>query len=343
MKKPIATFALLALVILMPFVAAEELIAKMGSEPIEQGFEKINYECGPNDIICNRPKMDIVFVIDSTGSMHDEIRTIKEHLINVVESLESGYPRPDVRIGVVVYRDYPDQEKEYLYKKLDLTNNPKKAADFIKGIDAYGGGDYEEAVETGLNVAINKLTWRSNARKIMLLVGDAPPRDYPYYGNYGNSPEYYEEYENIPEFVRDYSYKDAIKDALNKQIVIYTASGSGMNDRGIEIWKEIARKTGGSYIPLIYTVMDVDKYYEEESIPPEYLAEAKASKDYDAATNSIVTNNIGGFAKIVLRQEAESAGVNYENPFDEITGKATIENTTIFTDFWQTIKNLFSF
>lgn len=298
--------------------------------------------CGPNDIDCHRPKMDVVFVIDSTGSMHDEIRTIKEYLVNIVEHIESGYPRPDVKVGVVVYRDYPDQEKEYIYKKLDLTSNPETAAKFIRDIEAYGGGDYEEAVEVGLDVAINKLNWRRDAKKVMLLIGDAPPRN-GYYDNYRNYPEYENNYGNPFVNIRHYTYQDAIRDANGKQITIYTASGSGMNGKGIEIWKEIAGKTGGRYISLTYTVRDVDEYYEEEEIPKRFLAEAKASREYDVATNTIVTNTAGSFAKTVLRQEAESMGVDYENPFDEITGEATTEYDSIFTDFWKTIKKFFSF
>lgn len=328
MKKISAIFVLLVFITL-PLTSASETFTE----------ETI---CGPNDIDCQRPKMDVVFVIDSTGSMHDEIRTIKEFLINIVDEIENGYPKPDVKVGVVVYRDYPNQEREYLYKKLDLTSDPNKAVEFIKDIEAIGGGDYEEAVEAGLDVAINKLNWRSNAKKVMLLIGDAPPKLEPYHNNYGNFPEYYEgESYLIQE--RQYTYKDAIKDANGRQITIYTAAGSGMNHRGIQIWKEIAKGTGGSFIELEYQVKDLDQYYIEESIPGEFLAEAKASRDYDATDNTIVTNNAGGFAKAVLKKEAESIGVEYENPFDEITGEATRENKNIFVDFWETIKSFLSF
>jgi Mg-chelatase subunit ChlD len=267
--------------------------------------------CGPNDIGCNRPQLDIVFVVDSTGSMYDEIRTVKEELINMVDIVKKGYPVPDVKIGVVAYRDYEQEEHEYLTREKQLTYDTRSVVRFIRNIDAYGGGDYEEAVEAGLDKAINQMNWRSNSKKIIILVGDAPARDYPFF-------DYREEHGNNPEYPYHYNWRDAIKDAENKDIVIYTASGSGMNAKGIEQWKEMARKTGGSYVNLIYHRAPIKKYYAEKGIDFGFVAEARASADYDPNTDSIMTNNLGDFVTKSLKQEATKAGVEYG--LKDITG-----------------------
>lgn len=267
--------------------------------------------CGPNDINCNHVQLDVVFVIDSTGSMHDEIRTVKEEVTNIINNINSGYPRPDLRVGIVTYRDYED---EYLVRDRELTPDTYSVIRFIRDIEANGGGDYEEAVEAGLNDAINQMNWRKNSERIIILVGDAPARNNPNY--------HYDQYGNQPEIQHDYNWKDAVQDARNKDIRIYTAAGSGMNDEGIDQWRTIASKTGGSFIHLIYERRVIDDYYVERGISKEYATEARAAPDYDASTDSVMTNNLGMFAKASVMQVAEEAGVEYgsEGSIDEITG-----------------------
>ena len=51
----------------------------------------------PNDI--QEPTIDIVFVIDTTGSMSDEIREVKMHITNLIEDIQQGTPKPNVTIG----------------------------------------------------------------------------------------------------------------------------------------------------------------------------------------------------------------------------------------------------
>jgi len=285
--------------------------------------------CGPNDIQCNQPQIDVVFVVDSTGSMYDEIRTVKEELANIVKVANSGYPKPDIKLGVVTYRDYKPEEQEYLTRDLQLTEDKNKVLNFIENINANGGGDYEEAVEAGLDVAINDMNWRKDSLRMIILVGDAPARSRPYtiYDQHGNSPE----------LKISYTWKDAVEDAIKQNIRIYTATGSGINDEGISQFKAIASQTGGSYINLIYERRVIDEYYAEKDIPVEYAAEARAAPDYDAKTDSVVTNNLGIFAKASIQKEAKAAGVSYEDP-GMITGDiiAPTEKTTL-TNFFQTI------
>ena len=182
--------------------------------------------CGPNDINCDeRVELDIVFVVDSTGSMHDEIRTIKEEMINIIDNVNQGNPRPNVNVGIVTYRDYKPQENNYLTKISYLTSNLETSIRFIKNLDALGGGDYEEAVEAGLNEAINEMNWRKNSEKIIILVGDAPARNNPQ-----TNQDYYG---NKPEVFFKYNWKSAVDDANEKNIRIFTASVTGMNGEGI--------------------------------------------------------------------------------------------------------------
>ena len=300
-------------------------------------------EYGPNYVPHENDEvqLDIVFVVDSTGSMHDELRTIKEELINIMDKINSGQPRPDVRVGVVTYRDFPENRNEYLTKSHELTYDLEEIEDFIGKIEARAGGDYEEAVEMGLHKAIHDMKWRTSSHKAILLIGDAPARDHHYQDqpNYGNYPEV-EAHVATTRFAPEdwnqlnyvsYNWKDAIEDAQDRNIRIYTASGSGMNQEGINQWKTIAGKTGGSYIQLIYERRNIIEYYEERSIPVEYIPEAIEDPDYEESTNSIMTNNFGLFASKSMMGMAEDAGVDYSGSLDDITGEIVKEQTNTQT------------
>ncbi len=280
-------------------------------------------------------KIDAVFLIDSTGSMADEIRSVKSHIIKIVDEVRSGQPSPDLKIGVVTYRDYEPEEREYLVKSFDLTDDVDDALNFIKKIQANGGGDYPEAVATGMHHAVNKMEYRSDAIKVVFLIGDASPH------GVGSAETTF--VQGNPD---GFDYKELINDAKDQGIIFYTVSGSGMDPVGLNVWKEIADKTGGQYERLTYERQDVDEYYASESIEEDWvIEEAKASADYEASSNSIVTNTLGIFASSMLKAEAMEAGVRYD---DGPTGDVVVDPVDPSGDdveeenaFYQFLKNVF--
>jgi predicted RNA-binding Zn-ribbon protein involved in translation (DUF1610 family) len=69
----------------------------------------------PAPVKGNGPRMDVVFCVDTTGSMGDEIEVIREQLLKMVDEIKKGNPAPRVRFGVVAYKDRGD---EYVTKKI---------------------------------------------------------------------------------------------------------------------------------------------------------------------------------------------------------------------------------
>jgi len=349
--------ALLVILSALPLGSAEETV--VGGCTVQKEGYKV--ECMPP---YHKPRIDVVFVIDSTGSMADEIRTVKTHLTKIIKEVESGQPTPYLRVGVVAYRDHKLEERGYLYRKFELTDNIGKAVDFIWDIEASGGGDLPEAVADGLDQAINHMNWNEYViqqnqelypypytKKLIFLIGDAAP-----HGEGSNDQSYMQ---GCPD---DHNYKQNIEDAQEKGITIYTVSGSGIDGVGMRIFKEIARKTGGSYTHLSYVRQDVQEYYEEEGFTETeigaYTAEAKKDKDYDKATNSILTNTFGRVAKSAMKAEAIDMGVEYDEPIEEdnddsdewinvkdITGGVVVEvedeEETVKLDLYVFFKNVF--
>jgi len=118
-----------------------------------------------------RAGLDVVFVIDATGSMGWLIDDVKGR----VRALADWIRRlvPVTRFGVVAYRD--DDDPEFLTRVLPLTLNIGNVRRFLDRLEARGGGDIPEAVSAGLRAAIAKSGWKSDSQKIIVIVGDAPP------------------------------------------------------------------------------------------------------------------------------------------------------------------------
>ena len=117
-------------------------------------------------------KLDLMFMVDATGSMGDELAYIKEELADVVSRVEEATGCA-VRTSVNFYRDTQD---EYIVRYFDFKTVEQSLQD-IAPQTAEGGGDYPEAVHTALDNAVNGHVWDEDAVKLCFLVLDAPPHD----------------------------------------------------------------------------------------------------------------------------------------------------------------------
>jgi vacuole morphology and inheritance protein 14 len=114
--------------------------------------------------------LDLVIVMDCTGSMGAWIETAKAEIGRIIDSIKSEHVGVTARVGFVAYRDFCDGPSRL--STLPLTENIEKVKEFIARQSATGGGDGPEDIPGGLDEAI-KLDWRAEA-KLILLVNDAP-------------------------------------------------------------------------------------------------------------------------------------------------------------------------
>jgi len=115
-----------------------------------------------------RKGLDVVLVIDGTGSMNLIIEDVKAKMGQLIQSIHRLVPI--ARVGVVVFGGKGE--------KLDsqpLTLSPQKLEDFLSHISAKGGGEWEEDTYGACEFAINKMDWKPYAKKVVVLVGDSPP------------------------------------------------------------------------------------------------------------------------------------------------------------------------
>lgn len=161
-----------------------------------EGISQMNkgtfiYSRGPETIIDDilnsvleinpKTKVDVVFAIDTTGSMKDDIKRLREELVpRLKKELEKF---GEIRLGLLLYRDYVDN---YRYKNLpvkffDFSTNADEFFSRLNDFSIEGnpGGDIPEAVYEALYAALNFYEWDSSAQRKIILIGDAEPHPSP--------------------------------------------------------------------------------------------------------------------------------------------------------------------
>lgn len=173
----------------------------------------------------NGQPYQIAFVVDATGSMGDELEYLKADLETVIDKVETENPNFQIETGAVFYRDVND---DYLTLHSPFSTNIDVTTAFIGEQSAEGGGDFPEAVHSGLEVALDELGWLENAgSKLTFLILDAPPH---------SEEEVKQRYQSV---VRRYA-------AAGIRIVPVTASGI---DRATEfLMRMTAIRTHGTYV-----------------------------------------------------------------------------------------------
>lgn len=116
--------------------------------------------------------LDIALVLDTTDSMSNDIKQIKQNLVNFLDQLKSKNPHT-TRVAVMEYRD----KNDYFLNRVntDFSSDLDTIRIALKNIKVSGGGDTPEAVLDALLATKENLSWDQHARRIAILIGDAPP------------------------------------------------------------------------------------------------------------------------------------------------------------------------
>lgn len=114
-------------------------------------------------------KADIVFLIDDTGSMSNDISAVRSALSEIISTLPN-----DAYLGAATYGDNTVITDWYDWS--DLSADFSKAEDFIRNISTSSGGDTPESVYDGIYETVDKMSWRNNSKaRMVIVIGDAPP------------------------------------------------------------------------------------------------------------------------------------------------------------------------
>ena len=166
--------------------------------------------------------IELMFVIDTTGSMGDEIDYLKKEIADVIDRVKQA-TGAEVTLAIMVYRDSGDA---YVTDYSDFTRDIDAQQVYLSRQHASGGGDFEEAVDVALTEAVAK-QWSVNTTKFLIHVADAPAHD---------------------ELVG--KWNDAITEAAKKGIRVLTVASSGIDEKTEYFFRSQSLLTGGVYVYL---------------------------------------------------------------------------------------------
>lgn len=118
--------------------------------------------------------LDLVFLVDETGSMGPYIAEVQTQLQSLVDLIAAEPLSTGLRIAVVSYRDHPPEEMSFVTRVFGFNAELAHVRAHIDKLHARGGGDGPESVTDGL-VEVVRLDWRASAAKAVVWFGDAPP------------------------------------------------------------------------------------------------------------------------------------------------------------------------
>src|SRR3989442_15753505 len=106
-------------------------------------------------------RVDIVFAVDTTGSMGGLIEGAKRTVWSIATHVREIDPQADLHVGLVAYRDLGD---EYVTKDFALTGDMDSVFTELSSYRAAGGGDTPEDVDAALYDAVHRMQWRDGAK-----------------------------------------------------------------------------------------------------------------------------------------------------------------------------------
>lgn len=172
--------------------------------------------------------LEVLFLIDTTGSMGDEIAQVKSTLLAVTGKVKQVRQDLELRYGAVLYRDVFD---DYVTMAYPFTADVQKFDQALQSVDAAGGGDLPEAMNQGLDRAVSGVPWQADAAKIVFLIADAPPQ---------------------MRQKGDVLYGDSAVQAVGRGIRLHAVAASGLDELGTLVLRQLAQLTRGKFIFIEY-------------------------------------------------------------------------------------------
>jgi Mg-chelatase subunit ChlD len=247
-------------------------------------------------------RIEVVFVLDTTSSMSGLIQAAKEKIWSIATTMASAQENPDIRMGLVAFRDRGDA---YITRTYDLSSDLDSMYASLMDFRAQGGGDGPESVNQALYDAVHDMSWSDDSKvyKTVFLVGDAPPHmDYP----------------------NDIKYPVTLQAAARKGIIV-NAIQSGQHQYTRPAWQNIAALGQGEYFQVENSgnAVAVATPFDEELST--LAAELEDTRLYfgDAETRKVQKAKLDANAR--LREELSSEALARRDTFNATaSGKANL-------------------
>lgn len=176
------------------------------------------------EVLASRTRLEISFVVDTTGSMADELAWLQADFKELTKRIASEFASLTPLYSLVVYRDAMD---EYVTRGFGFTSDVNLLAGQIAAQSANGGGDFPEALDLALSETALNLQWSDGAHKLAFVIADAPP--------------------HADRMTETFA---AVQELKNKGVRIFPVAASGTDDTTEAVFRAAALVTGGHYLFL---------------------------------------------------------------------------------------------
>lgn len=228
-----------------------------------------------------RNEIEILFVVDTTGSMSDELSFLKKEIEGIILRV-SATVAADVRLGMLFYRDDGDAYVTRAFEFADANTSAqlKIIRSNLNAQTAAGGGDIPEAVDRALDEAVH-MQWSSGSTtKLLFHILDAPYHDEKQYQQ---------------------KFASAVYWAAEQGIRIIPVAASGMDKLGEYIMRSAALLTGGTYT-FLTDDSGIGDSHDEPTVDNEYVVEYLS----DLLVRLTIGYHTGEFPEPVVWKDSES-------------------------------------
>ncbi len=214
-------------------VSAWRVVAEYGQSRAETTVQRGSserIELGLREEVADDPlRLDLLFLLDTTGSMDDELSRIQETIDSIAARIDAFSPRPAIRYGLVAYRDEGDA---YVTRPVAFSEDLGTFRSQLRQLEADGGGDTPEALDEALYEAVVRADWRDEPTvRLAFLVADAGP--------------------HVPG-TSQFNYLDATREALLRGVKLYPIAASNTDPQAEYVFRQLAQQTLAGFVFLTY-------------------------------------------------------------------------------------------
>jgi Mg-chelatase subunit ChlD len=201
--------------------SAATALSRGETERIELGLRGV----APDETL----RLDLLFLLDTTGSMGDELARIQETIDSIAARIDAFSPRPEIRYGLVAYKDVDD---EYVTRPYAFTTDLDDFRRALAALSADGGGDTPEALDEALYEGMVRMEWRDEPTvRLAFLVADA--------GSHVPGPS-------------QFTYLDGTREAVARGVKIYPIAASNTDPQAEYVFRQLAQQTMAGFVFLTY-------------------------------------------------------------------------------------------
>lgn len=206
--------------ILTPIKEETKIMAEKIKDPKNEHIE---------DRIIKQTSLDLLYLMDITGSMQDYVDNTKKELLNVMKKIIESFSGIDINLGFIGYKDLEEHSKND-FIDINFTKNHEEIKNKILEVQIGGGGDTAEDIAFGFERALNK-DWNSYS-KFIILTTDAPCHGLKYH-----EPDEYDDHPNGIPGRKD--IEESIKSLCDQNICLFCIKLNPKTDIMFNIFRDI--------------------------------------------------------------------------------------------------------